>query len=132
MLYGDVLLATAWYKGMLDHDLQNDDSTVRLLKLAHTYQVESLVHVCIKALQVNFAEKFACERLILAEELSLQAYRRFCIAWIRKYTTPCNVLHLPGLGAMLQKHPQILDDVACVRAFDESSIARPSKAPRTK
>ena len=108
---------------MLDHDLQNDDSTVRLLKLAHTYQVESLIHVCIKALQVNFAKNFACERLVLAEELSLQPYRRFCIAWIQKYTTPCNVLHLPGLGAMLQKHPQLLDDVGSVPV-------RPSKAPR--
>ena len=116
---------------MLDHDLQNDDSTVRLLKLAHTYQVESLVHVCIKALQVNFAEKFACERLILAEELSLQAYRRFCIAWIRKYAGPCNVLHLPGLGAMLQKHPQLLDDVKCVRVRVFDDIARLSKAPKT-
>ena len=128
MLYGDVLLATAWYKGMLDHDLQNDDTTVRLLKLAHKYQVDSLVHVCVKALQVDFAEKFACERLILAEELSLKAYRSFCVAWIRKHAGPPGVELLPGFRAMVEKHPSILEDIACVLV--EPSMARPSKAPR--
>jgi hypothetical protein len=119
-LYFDVLDATS---------PGSPDLCCHLLKLAHQYEVQSLVDRCMAVLECGLDVASSIERLMLADELGLARLRDACVDFL---TTAQNLevaLESDSWQRLVELRPRLMADL--IQSLGKQSVSGSRKRPRS-
>jgi hypothetical protein len=118
------------YTGKLEAELEDNDSTIGLLKASHRYEVTDLVQACVQALTRSLTEASAVDRLMVADLLGNVTLRKKCVDFLTASSDRMVAIQqLPEFQEMVKKRPHVMADLLTqLFPCDEASPA--SKRPR--
>merc|ERR1719379_2866737 len=105
------------------------DLCCHLLKLAHQFEVQSLVDRCTAVLECGLDVASAIERLMLADELGLERLRTACVKFL---TSPQNLevaLESEAWQRLVEMRPRLMADP--IRSLGKYSLSGSRKRPRS-